>query len=149
MTAKEWLKAYRERNGTITLDTILEEAEKLIEGIDEAENEEIKKHKCDHCQKEYEPYKSFETETSVDKCGMHRKIIDTHYFDRVGLLCGDGIDSDYDLCQDCAKELLMWLENRTTVPNKRTVIANPSTTQRFTERKVKSIENGIVTYYDE
>lgn len=41
MTATEWLKAYRERNGTITLDTILEEAEKLIEGIDEAENEEL------------------------------------------------------------------------------------------------------------
>lgn len=41
MTAKEWLKAYKEKNGTIPLDTILEEAAKFIENIDEAENEEF------------------------------------------------------------------------------------------------------------
>lgn len=81
----------------------------------------IEKHKCDRCQKEYEPYKSFETETSINEYGMngiHRKIIDTHYFNRVGLLYADGIYKDCDLCEDCAKALLKWLENETTTDEK-------------------------------
>ena len=39
MTAKEWLKAYREHNGTILMEEMFKEAEKLIEEMETLETQ--------------------------------------------------------------------------------------------------------------